>query len=51
MARLAQWVMYGAPVYAIIGIALGIAGVPGWLVLLPIPLIFMPATAYLTLRK
>jgi hypothetical protein len=47
MAKLAFWIARLSPLYVIAGLVMGMLGVPGWLVLLPIFLIGAPAGAYL----
>ena len=48
--RSAYWLMHLAPLYAVVGIVLGIMGVPGLVVLAPL-LLFVAATAYIASRK
>jgi ribosomal protein S27AE len=46
----AYWLMHLAPIYVIVAIGLGMAGIPGPVVLAPI-LIFVVAAAYLASRR
>jgi hypothetical protein len=46
----ASWLMRVAPLYAVLGIVLGMLGVPGLVVLAPM-LLFAPAGAYIGSRK
>ena len=47
----AYWLIRLSPLYVIIGLLLGLKGVPGNLILLPIPLIFTPAVAFIMLTR
>ena len=46
----AYWLMHLAPIYAVVGVVLGIMGVSGVLVLAPL-LLFAAAGAYIASRK
>ena len=46
----AYWFMHLAPIYAVLGIVLGIMGAPGLAVLAPL-LLFVLAAAYVASRK